>query len=235
MTNKKEEIIKLPSSESASDFQSQDTDALMDSVPSLVGDNKLKARKPVASRRVKKGPKFTYQFKIKLRGITNPPVWRRVLVPANFTFSGFHAVIQEAFGWWNEHLYCFSDRPYCRMLNIAEVREDDWGNAPDFDARKFTLGEFYGEKLNPKHKLCYVYDFGDDWIHDITLEDIIEELHPHASCTAGKGACPEEDSGGVWEYEDMKEDGEIEVSAVIDLAEIKKHVEAVKPTGFEPW
>ena len=179
--------------------------------------------------------KITYQFKIKLRGITNPPVWRRVLVPANFTFSGFHAVIQEAFGWWNEHLYCFSDRPYCRMLNIAEVREDDWGNAPDFDARKFTLGEFYGEKLNPKHKLCYVYDFGDDWIHDITLEDIIEELHPHASCTAGKGACPEEDSGGVWEYEDMKEDGEIEVSAVIDLAEIKKHVEAVKPTGFEPW
>lgn len=73
MTNNKEKIIKLLSSESVSDFQSQDTDALMDSVASLVEDNKLKARKPVASRRVKKGPKFTYQFKIKLRGITNHP------------------------------------------------------------------------------------------------------------------------------------------------------------------
>lgn len=36
MTNKKEKIIKLLSSESASDFQSQDTGALMDSVPSLI-------------------------------------------------------------------------------------------------------------------------------------------------------------------------------------------------------
>lgn len=32
MTNKKEKIIKLPSFESASDFQSQDTDALMDAL-----------------------------------------------------------------------------------------------------------------------------------------------------------------------------------------------------------
>ena len=113
----------------------------MDSVPSLVEDNKLKARKPVASRRVKKGPKFTFQFKIKLRGITNPPVWRRVLGPANFTFSGFRAVIQEAFGWWNEHLYCFGDKPYSQSLYIAEEDEEDWYR-PDYDARKFTLESY---------------------------------------------------------------------------------------------
>lgn len=234
MTNKKEKIIKLLSSESASDFQSQDTETLMDSVVSLVEDNKLKARKPVASRRVKKGPKFTYQFKIKLRGISKPPVWRRVLVPANFTFSGFHAVIQEAFGWWNVHLYCFGDKPYSRMLTIAEIHEDDWGDAPDYDARKFTLGELFGDGGIVK-KFCYVYDFGDDWIHDITLEKVFEEYSDHATCIKGKGACPEENSGGVWEYEDMKEDGEIEDSAFIDLEEINKHVEAVKPTGYEPW
>ena len=234
MTNKKEKIIKLLSSESASDFQSQDTETLMDSVVSLVEDNKLKARKPVASRRVKKGPKFTYQFKIKLRGISKPPVWRRVLVPANFTFTGFHAVIQEAFGWWNVHLYCFGDKPYSRMLTIAEIHEDDWGDAPDYDARKFTLGELFGDGGIIK-KFCYVYDFGDDWTHDITLEKVFEEYSDHATCIKGKGACPEENSGGVWEYEDMKEDGEIEDSAFIDLEEINKHVEAVKPTGYEPW
>lgn len=48
MTNKKEKIIKLLSSESASDFQSQDTDALMDSMVSFVEDNKLKAHKPTS-------------------------------------------------------------------------------------------------------------------------------------------------------------------------------------------
>ena len=179
--------------------------------------------------------KITYQFKIKLRGISKPPVWRRVLVPANFTFSGFHAVIQEAFGWWNEHLYSFGDTPYSHVLTIAEIHEDDWGDAPDYNAREFTVGEFYGEKLAPKHKLCYVYDFGDDWIHDITLEDIIEELHPHASCTAGKGACPEEDCGGSWGYEDMKEYGEVEDSKYFDLEAAKALVEAVSPEGFEPW
>lgn len=234
MTNKKAKIIKQTQPEPIFDLQPHDIDALADTLASFAGGNKFIARMATTSPRGKKGLKLTYQFKIKLRGISKPPVWRRVLVPANFTFSGFHAVIQKAFGWWKEHLYCFSDGPYCRMLNIAEVREDDWGNAPDFDARKFTLGEFYGEKLNPKHKLCYVYDFGDDWIHDITLEDIIEELHPHASCTAGKGACPEEDCGGPWGYEDMKENGEIDDPKFFDLEAAKASVEKVEPEGYEP-
>ncbi len=223
MTNKKEKF----------DLQPHDINALADALTSLERTSKIMARMATTSPRGKKGLKLTYQFKIKLRGITNPPVWRRVLVPANFTFSGFHAVIQKAFGWWNEHLYCFGDKPYSQSLYIAEENKEDWYR-PDYDARKFTLGELFGDGGIVK-KLCYVYDFGDDWIHDITLEKVFYEYSDHATCIKGKGACPEEDSGGVWEYEDMKEDGDIEVSAIIDLAEINKHVEAVKPTGFEPW
>ena len=223
MTNKKEKF----------DLQPHDIDALADALTSLDRTSKIMARMATASPRGKKGLKLTYQFKIKLRGVTNPPVWRRVLVPANFTFSGFHAVIQEAFGWWNEHLYCFGDKPYSQSLYIAEENKEDWYR-PDYDARKFTLGELFGDGGIIK-KFCYVYDFGDDWIHDITLEKVFDEYSDHATCIKGKGACPEEDSGGVWEYEDMKEDGEIEDSAFIDLEEINKHVEAVKTTGFEPW
>lgn len=233
MTNKKTKIIKLSKSVQRFDSQPQDVDAMKDALASFERISKIMARMATTSLRGKKGLKLTYQFKIKLRGITNPPVWRRVLVPANFTFSGFHAVIQEAFGWWNEHLYCFGDKPYSQSLYIAEVDEEDWYR-PDYDARKFTLGELFGDGGIIK-KFCYVYDFGDDWIHDITLEKVFDEYSDHATCIKGKGACPEEDSGGVWEYEDMKEDGEIEDSAFIDLEEINKHVEAVKPTGFEPW
>ena len=50
---------------------------------------------------------MTYQFKIQIKGITKPPVWRRVLVPDTFTFQQFHFLIQEVFGWENVHLYVF--------------------------------------------------------------------------------------------------------------------------------
>jgi hypothetical protein len=180
----------------------------------------------------KKGLKLTYQFKIKLRGTSKPPVWRRVLVPAHFTFSGLHAVIQEAFGWWNEHLYNFCDVPYSRALTIAEPNEEDW-QKPDYNARKFTLGEFfgYGDTIN---KLCYVYDFGDDWIHDITLEKVLDEFSDHATCTTGKGVCPEEDSGGIWGYEEMKETGEIDATD-FDVEEVREGVEELSYDGYEPW
>lgn len=224
MTNKKEKFDLLP----------HDIDALADALTSLDWTSKIMARMATTSPRGKKGLKLTYQFKIKLRGITKPPVWRRVLVPAHFTFTGFHAVIQEAFGWWNVHLYCFCDRQYGRMLNIAEVREDDWGYAPDFDARKFTVGEFFGDG-GIVNKLCYVYDFGDDWTHDITLEKVLDEYSDHATCITGKGACPEEDCGGQSGYEDMKENGEIDDPKFFDLEAAKASVEAVEPEGFGPW
>lgn len=180
----------------------------------------------------RKGLKVTYQFKVKLRGATKPPVWRRVLVPADFTFSGLHAVIQEAFGWWNEHLYCFGNTPYRRQLTIAEPNEDDW-DEPDYNAREFTVGEFFGEGTGAQN-LCYVYDFGDDWIHDITLEQVIDRESSHATCTAGKGACPEEDCGGIWGYEEMKENGEFDPHD-FHLDDVREGVESLPRTGYEPW
>ena len=50
---------------------------------------------------LKKGEMVTYCFKIQLRGITKPPVWRKVEVPSQFTFGAFHLIIQAAFGWYN--------------------------------------------------------------------------------------------------------------------------------------
>ncbi|MCH4148283.1 MAG: plasmid pRiA4b ORF-3 family protein [Prevotella sp.] len=167
-----------------------------------------------------------YQFKIKLRGIIKPPVWRRVLVPSQFTFATFHFVIQNAFGWWNEHLFQFGDRPYSQDLDITIPVPESW-TTPTHDARKYTLKDYYGNG-EKKLKLCYVYDFGDDWIHDIELEQIIPEERLFASCIAGKGACPEEDCGGIWGYEEMKENSEIEAPAEFDLEEANDMVKDVK-------
>jgi hypothetical protein len=55
-------------------------------------------------------------------------------------------------------------------------------------------------------KLLYTYDFGDNWEHDIVLEQILsaEAEATYPSCLAGSGACPPEDCGGAGGYADLK-------------------------------
>lgn len=48
------------------------------------------------------------QFKIQLKHIAEPVVWRRVVVPEEFTFLQFHMAIQFSFGWFDAHLFQFS-------------------------------------------------------------------------------------------------------------------------------
>jgi len=147
---------------------------------------------------------MVFQFKIKLKDISKPPVWRRVEVPAYFTFDQFNKVIQLAFGWQNAHLWNFSDRKEMfgqGTLRIAEPSEyDDNYVVPTTDAAKVTLFEIFSSRKS----LTYVYDFGDDWIHEITLEGTLMEDRPVAFCTEGKGATPPEDCGGVGGYEGLK-------------------------------
>lgn len=202
-------------------------DDLMEAFLSLVGSEQgkriLKSRHP---RQTSFKEKVTYQFKIKLRGVSKPPVWRRVLVPSQFTFKSFHQVIQKAFGWWNEHLYQFGDAPYSQVLRIAEPNPDDW-EEPTHDANKFTVGDYF-KKGQQKKKLVYTYDFGDDWIHDIVLEEVLPEDRKHASCIGGKGACPDEDCGGPGGYTMMKENGEVDFPNEFDVEDADAMVQGIK-------
>lgn len=62
---------------------------------------------------------MVFQFKIQIKGITKPPVWRKVSVPANFTFLKFHDVIQTVFGWGDYHLFEFKDKEWESNIRIA--------------------------------------------------------------------------------------------------------------------
>lgn len=142
---------------------------------------------------------MAFQFKIQLRDITHPPVWRRLLVPEQFTFYQLHLVIQAAFEWDNYHLFQFSPGSYGSKPLIA-IPHPEW-EADVRDAEKVKLTEIF---TTPGQKFVYIYDFGDDWFHQITLEEITPEKLLKAGCLAGKGACPPEDCGGPWGYANLK-------------------------------
>jgi hypothetical protein len=139
---------------------------------------------------------LVYQLKITLRGVSKPPVWRRVLVPARITLNDLHGVIQQAMGWDDYHLHVFTAG--WREYGSADP---ELGHASDKNVR---LSEVLA---GPGDRLRYTYDFGDDWEHDVVVEEslVAEPGQTYPQCVAGKGACPPEDCGGVWRYGWLKE------------------------------
>jgi hypothetical protein len=146
---------------------------------------------------------LTFQFKIKIDGISKPPVWRTVLVPSYYTFYDFHYVIQMAFGWSNSHLFQFSEKGFGDRTIITQIYEDmDDVDDDQIDADDIKIDEIF--KTN-KQKFKYIYDFGDSWEHLISLEKIIPEISRYPECLDGRGQCPPEDCGGWRGYENLKE------------------------------
>lgn len=136
-----------------------------------------------------------HQLKVVLRG-AEPPIWRRLQVPASMTLAELHRVLQVAMGWSDYHLHEFK---------IAGVRygTDDgegWGPAPK-DERRTRLDRVARKGT----RFTYEYDFGDGWEHDVEVEDVhdAEAGEAYPACTAGGRACPPEDCGGVWGYGEL--------------------------------
>jgi len=150
-------------------------------------------------------PKTLLQLLIELR-YTDPLIWRRVLVPDTITLVHLHAVIRESMGWRNGHLHEF---------DIAGSRygmiDPEWDVDPELinEAGKKLLNVLVDQK-----QFDYLYDFGNSWLHRITLEkrlpiieqitmdEIIPMIEPqrYAMCVDGENACPPEDVGGVPGY-----------------------------------
>ena len=136
------------------------------------------------------------QVKISLLGMSDPPVWRRLLLPAHIRLDRLHGVIQAAMGWEDDHMHVFMDG--ARRYGLADC---ELGQR---DERKVTLGQLL---KRARQRIRYTYDFGDDWEHEILLEGVLTaepDVH-YPVCVAGKGACPPEDCGGVWGYADLRD------------------------------
>lgn len=136
------------------------------------------------------------QLKISLVGVSKPPVWRRVLVPADIRLDRFHEVIQATMGWEGYHMHVFTN-------GSAEYGLPD-SQLGHRDERRTPLNQLLKQ---PGDRILYTYDFGDGWEHDVLAEEALaaepDALYP--ICLTGKGACPPEDCGGVWGYEQLRE------------------------------
>jgi len=101
-------------------------------------------------------------------------------------------------GWTNSHLHQFNiEGKKYRGEGMYDPVED-----PEvLDESEYRLNKLIGENSI----FDYEYDFGDCWEHEIRVEKVIpaEEGVSYPLCLYGERACPPEDCGGTWGYEEL--------------------------------
>ncbi|MGA8832332.1 MAG: plasmid pRiA4b ORF-3 family protein [Desulfomonilaceae bacterium] len=151
------------------------------------------AQKPKNVSITPAGPSnLVYQMKITLKEV-KPPIWRRIQVKGNTTLHALHRTIQTVMGWSDSHLHEF---------NIFGVSYGDPEQEVGSDEKRVRLNKL---DLEEQDKFAYIYDFGDDWEHQIVIEKIlpIDEKTQYPICLTGKRSCPPEDCGGSTGYMDL--------------------------------
>jgi hypothetical protein len=116
-----------------------------------------------------------FVFKVALAG--SEEIWRRIAIRGGQTLDDLHEAIFEAFDRFDEHLYSFyfpkpGSKGRARIRDAQEyacsymAEDPSWGEpgVKTTDAKVTSLG------LTPRRKLYYLFDFGDEWWHEITVE-----------------------------------------------------------------
>lgn len=170
-----------------------------------------------------------YQFKITMKRIS-PPIWRRIVVPSSYTFWDLHVAIQDAMGWTNSHLHSFrrmiDRRDWVTIEPPSEEFIEGFGPKP-LPERKEKIASWFSKDAKT---FIYTYDFGDDWEHEVKFEKILpaNAKIKYPLCFDGERACPPEDCGGSYGYEELLE--------IIKNPKHEEHEETMEwlGGGFDP-
>lgn len=125
--------------------------------------------------------------------------WRRLAIPSTATIDLLHVALQEAFQWNDYHLHEFMTSRGERFGLPDSEEEILPPNVPPLLPEPMFEVTALFESVPDTAR--YVYDFGDDWEHHLTLEAIIEgaELQ-FPQVIASQGPSLPEDAGGVRGY-----------------------------------
>jgi len=158
---------------------------------------------PGPSRRLPLAANFTYRIRVDLLD-TDPAIWRLIEVPSTLTLDALHPILQTAMGWTDSHLHQFIlGDPQVhwnveRYLTAFDIEEGDEGVA-EAAVRLDEVLQDVGDELR------YTYDFGDGWDHLLRLESRRPrtDQDPPAALHDGRRACPPEDCGGPYGYDEL--------------------------------
>jgi len=152
---------------------------------------------------------------VKISGITKngePRIWRRFRVSAGMKLSVFQdKVLAPILGWVrNFHCYTFTDFRDGALFGPDEASSVDrvhvcqigYDYLPD---DRFILANLFSKEGD---QIGYLYDFGDKWWHELTVEKIIpqEESTGEVKVIDGKGMCPGENMDGCYNYHEFLEE-----------------------------
>lgn len=142
--------------------------------------------------------KRLYQFRITLNE-SEPSIWRRIQIK-NCTLERLHEHIQLAMGWANEHLHRFRIKD--EIYGDAQLLDDGFEDQYEFiDSTGIKIGDVV-PKSGKRFTFEYEYDFGDGWVHEVLFEGCLAatEGQKYPICVEGERACPPEDVGGIFGY-----------------------------------
>ena len=142
-------------------------------------------------------PEEAFQLRIQVREI-RPAIFRVIQVTNTRTFHLLHEIIQWSFGWNHAHLHEF----YVGQTKVAEP-DPEFGRPPfPRHPRTTRLGDLVSRDIT---LFTYVYDLGDDWVHDVIVEKRFEPdpAVRYPVCLDGARSAPPEDCGGPPGYEEF--------------------------------
>jgi len=133
-----------------------------------------------------------FQLHISLLYIT-PIIWRRIQIKDTCSFWDLHIAIQNAMGWHQTHGHLFKVMHPISETVLYIQEEGD-----------LLSWETYVKPYIHHAPVVYCYDLEDHWDHCITLEQVllINPTHTYPRCMDGARACPPEEIGGPWGYDE---------------------------------
>lgn len=124
-----------------------------------------------------------HTFKVELPG--NKRIWRRIAVGGNQTLDHLHKATFKAFDRCDEHLYSFyvakpGKRGRAALRDADEYSHSGALGGPFDDGRRGNAKKTRLDDLNLQvgQRLYYLFDFGDQWWHEITVEQTDGEPQP---------------------------------------------------------
>lgn len=140
------------------------------------------------------------RLRIELEG-TSPVIWREVDVPLMSSLKAISTVIIEAMGWLGYHLHEFDVAG--KRYGVPSPAFEPFGSEVANEAN-IRLSAIVDRGIK---QFQYVYDFGDDWLHTVSIGEVragAPEIE-YPAYVSGEYQCPPEDVGGIYGFYEFLE------------------------------